>query len=258
MVCLLFGMVNGAQTVSEGHPECLRREDQDGGCDMMGRRAVAGDRSRSTRSTMDYREAYEQLGPEYEVARALIEARTRAGLTQAELAARMKTTQSAAARLESGRTPPSTRTLEKVARARGLGCGSSSTASSKLSLERPNGRSRHPTRRWAAGPRSRRRNLWFSQVGQRQRCSPAPPIGYATGAPPVARPGRAAVWPLSADRQPGGRRPRSSPCRSVACVGAACGFAPTHGRLRCGWAVVRAGRPRGRLLAERRRRPGNS
>ena len=67
----------------------------------------------------EYREAYEQLGPEYEVARALIEARTRAGLTQAELAERMKTTQSAVARLESGRTPPSTRTLEKVARATG-------------------------------------------------------------------------------------------------------------------------------------------
>ena len=66
---------------------------------------------------LEYREAYEQMGPEYEVARALIEARTQAGLTQAELAARMKTTQSAVARLESGRTPPSTRTLEKVARA---------------------------------------------------------------------------------------------------------------------------------------------
>ena len=59
------------------------------------------------------------LGPEYEVACALIKARTRAGLTQAELATRMKTTQSAIARLESGRTPPSTRTLEKVARATG-------------------------------------------------------------------------------------------------------------------------------------------
>ena len=44
---------------------------------------------------------------------ALIKARTRAGLTQAELATRMKTTQSAIARLESGRTPPSTRTLEE-------------------------------------------------------------------------------------------------------------------------------------------------
>ena len=67
----------------------------------------------------DYREAYERLGPEFELTRALIEARTRAGITQAELAARMKTTQSAVARLESGRVPPSTRTLEKVAQATG-------------------------------------------------------------------------------------------------------------------------------------------
>ena len=67
----------------------------------------------------DYREAYERLGPAFEVARALIEARRRAGFTQAELAERMQTTQSAVARLESGRVPPSTRTLEKVARATG-------------------------------------------------------------------------------------------------------------------------------------------
>lgn len=66
-----------------------------------------------------YREAYERLGPEFELACALVEARTRAGITQAELAARMNTTQSAVARLESGRAPPSTRTLEKVARATG-------------------------------------------------------------------------------------------------------------------------------------------
>ncbi len=67
----------------------------------------------------DYREAYERMGPEFEIARALIEARQAAGFTQAELAARMKTTQSAVARLESGRIPPSTRTLEKVAKATG-------------------------------------------------------------------------------------------------------------------------------------------
>ena len=67
----------------------------------------------------DYREAYERLEPDFELARALVEARTRAGITQAELAARMKTTQSAVARLESGRVPPSMRTLEKVARATG-------------------------------------------------------------------------------------------------------------------------------------------
>ena len=65
----------------------------------------------------EYRAEYERLGPEFALARALIEARTRARLTQAELAERMATTQSVVARLESGRVCPSTRTLEKVARA---------------------------------------------------------------------------------------------------------------------------------------------
>ncbi|MCY3822005.1 MAG: helix-turn-helix transcriptional regulator [Gammaproteobacteria bacterium] len=67
----------------------------------------------------DYREAFDRLGPEFELSRCLIEARTRARLTQAELAARMKTTQSVVARLESGRSYPSTKTLEKVAKATG-------------------------------------------------------------------------------------------------------------------------------------------
>ena len=67
----------------------------------------------------DYRKAYEELGPEFELARSLIEARVGAGLTQAQLAERMKTTQSVVARLESGRAHPSTRTLEKVAQSTG-------------------------------------------------------------------------------------------------------------------------------------------
>ena len=70
-------------------------------------------------SDPDYRAAYDELGPEFELARALIETRARAGLTQAQLARRMKTTQSVVARLESGRVRPSTTTLEKVARATG-------------------------------------------------------------------------------------------------------------------------------------------
>lgn len=65
----------------------------------------------------EYRKAYDQLGPEFEISRSLIEARTRAKLTQAELAQRMNTTQSVVARLESGRTRPSTRTLQKIAQA---------------------------------------------------------------------------------------------------------------------------------------------
>ena len=66
----------------------------------------------------DYREAYDGLGPEFELAKSLIEARTRARLTQAELAERMQTTQSVIARLESGRSRPSTRTLDKIAQRR--------------------------------------------------------------------------------------------------------------------------------------------
>ena len=49
----------------------------------------------------------------------MIEARTRANLSQAQLAERMNTTQTAIARLESGNTMPSTRTLRKIAKATG-------------------------------------------------------------------------------------------------------------------------------------------
>lgn len=67
----------------------------------------------------EYRKAYEDLIPEFNLARAVIEARAQAGLTQEELAQRMHTTQSVIARLESGRTRPSTQTLERLAAATG-------------------------------------------------------------------------------------------------------------------------------------------
>ncbi len=66
-----------------------------------------------------YRSEYEKLGPEYELVHAIIEARTRAGLTQQQLAKRMKTTQSVIARLEAGGVNPSTKTLERLAKATG-------------------------------------------------------------------------------------------------------------------------------------------
>lgn len=62
-----------------------------------------------------YRREYDALEEEF----ALIAARARAGLSQAQLAKRMKTTQSAIARLESGRAQPSTRTLQRFAAATG-------------------------------------------------------------------------------------------------------------------------------------------
>ena len=67
----------------------------------------------------DYPKAYDELGPELALARSLIEARVGAGLTQAQLAERIETTQSAVARLESGRVNPSTKTLRKIARSTG-------------------------------------------------------------------------------------------------------------------------------------------
>ncbi|MBI4384538.1 MAG: helix-turn-helix transcriptional regulator [Nitrospinae bacterium] len=66
-----------------------------------------------------YRAEYEKLGPEYGLARAIIEARIKAGLTQNQLARKMKTTQSVIARLEGGDVNPSTRTLERLAKATG-------------------------------------------------------------------------------------------------------------------------------------------
>ncbi|MEO8370803.1 MAG: helix-turn-helix transcriptional regulator [Candidatus Solibacter sp.] len=67
----------------------------------------------------DYRKAHEELAPEFALARAVINARVMAGLTQEQLAQRMGTTQSVIARLESGRTRPSTQTLERLAVATG-------------------------------------------------------------------------------------------------------------------------------------------
>ncbi len=67
----------------------------------------------------DYRNAHHELAAEFELARAVIAARTTAGLTQEQLAQRMDTTQSVIARLESGRTRPSTQTLERLAVATG-------------------------------------------------------------------------------------------------------------------------------------------
>jgi ribosome-binding protein aMBF1 (putative translation factor) len=66
-----------------------------------------------------YRTAYDALEKEFALAAAIAEARSRAGLTQAEVAERMQTTQSNIARMEAGRTIPSTRTLEKFAQAIG-------------------------------------------------------------------------------------------------------------------------------------------
>jgi ribosome-binding protein aMBF1 (putative translation factor) len=66
-----------------------------------------------------FRAEYEALEGELALASALIEARGRAGMTQAQVAEAMGTTQAVIARLEGGRVKPSTRTLERFAKATG-------------------------------------------------------------------------------------------------------------------------------------------
>jgi len=68
----------------------------------------------------EYRLEYDALEEEFSIASTLIRARTEAGLTQEELARRMNTTQSVIARIEGGRVKPSSRTLQRFARATGM------------------------------------------------------------------------------------------------------------------------------------------
>lgn len=66
-----------------------------------------------------YKKAFEALEEEFALASAMIDVRSRAGLTQQQLARKMGTTQPVVARLESGRARPSMRTLERLAKATG-------------------------------------------------------------------------------------------------------------------------------------------
>ena len=70
-------------------------------------------------SDVDTRAEYDALADEFNMARELIAARSRAGLTQGEVAARMGTTQSVVARLESGKSAPSMRSVQRYAQAVG-------------------------------------------------------------------------------------------------------------------------------------------
>jgi DNA-binding XRE family transcriptional regulator len=65
--------------------------------------------------TPGYDEAFESSRIEFELARQLIETRVKSGLSQGELATKMGTSQLTIARLESGASMPSMRTLAKFA-----------------------------------------------------------------------------------------------------------------------------------------------
>jgi len=67
----------------------------------------------------EVRAAYDELGPEYEVAEQLIRARLESGMSQKELAAKIGTRQSNISRMEGGQQNVSIGMLKKVAK--GLG-----------------------------------------------------------------------------------------------------------------------------------------
>jgi transcriptional regulator with XRE-family HTH domain len=67
----------------------------------------------------EFRKQYAEADAEYSIIEALIQARHAANLSQAELASRLGTTQSAIARLEGGRVSPSLSTLRRYAQATG-------------------------------------------------------------------------------------------------------------------------------------------
>jgi predicted transcriptional regulator len=66
-----------------------------------------------------FRDEYERADAEFTLIESLIRARTNAKLSQAELARRIGTTQSAIARLEGGNVSPTLSTLKRYAEATG-------------------------------------------------------------------------------------------------------------------------------------------
>ncbi len=80
------------------------------------------DRYVAERSERDpeFRQAYEELRPEYALKEAIARARVEDGITQAELAERMGVKQPAVARMETGPFDPRLTTLRKLAAALGV------------------------------------------------------------------------------------------------------------------------------------------
>ena len=71
-------------------------------------------------ANLEVRKEYDVMADEFGMVRELIAVRARMGLTQADVAQRMGTTQSVIARLESGKRAPSLRSVQRYAQAIGL------------------------------------------------------------------------------------------------------------------------------------------
>ncbi len=122
----------------------------------------------------DFKKEFDALEPEFALARELLAARAKAKLSQAQVAKRMGTSQSAVARIESGRTPSPTRRCAAMPRlsaesgnqtesgmnsSQGIGIrGSRPACATRSSGSRPRSNSPSPTTpsrgraRWSACP----------------------------------------------------------------------------------------------------------
>lgn len=66
---------------------------------------------------LEVKKHYDELEPEYQLIRTIIDKRLKKKMSQAQLAKKVGTRQSAISRLESGESNPSFKFLQKVARA---------------------------------------------------------------------------------------------------------------------------------------------
>ena len=86
---------------------------------MTNKRLLVSDAAKEWLRDPEIAAAYNALEEEFALAEALIRARAGASMTQEDVAKAMGTTQAVVARLESGRSMPSTRTLQRFAEATG-------------------------------------------------------------------------------------------------------------------------------------------
>lgn len=86
---------------------------------MTDKGILVSDAAREWFKNPEFVAAYDALEEEFALAEALIRARAQAEMTQGDVARAMGTTQAVIARLESGRSMPSTRTLQRFADATG-------------------------------------------------------------------------------------------------------------------------------------------
>ena len=68
----------------------------------------------------EFKKEYEALQPEYEIKRAMIQARMNSGMTQKQLAEKTGIAQADISKLENGNANPSLRTLQRLASGMGM------------------------------------------------------------------------------------------------------------------------------------------